>query len=193
MAQDFDGTNDEGDIPDNDDFSFGDGATDQPFSIVALVNPDVVTGSETIVAKYDEGTGAATEWFFYRSGALLRCLYYDDSASEAYIGRGTSGAQLVAGQWMLVGSTYDGSAVTTGIRLYADGARVDDTNVTSGTYTAMENLGETLSIGHDQANGSDRQFWDGKMALILLVANQLSEDQMWSIKTAVNSYFDLSL
>ncbi len=47
----FNGTDEEGDAPDADELSFGDGAVDQPFSVIALVRPDTNSNTEAILAK----------------------------------------------------------------------------------------------------------------------------------------------
>ena len=63
----FNGTDEEGDTPDSDDLSFGDGSVDQPFSIVALVNPSDATDS-TILSKLNVNTGGG-EWRFFLDGS----------------------------------------------------------------------------------------------------------------------------
>lgn len=192
LAQDFDGTNDEGDIPDNDDFSYGDGATDEPFSVVALVNPDgVASGSQVLVTKYDTGN-SIEEWrvrIDIDEKAFLECW---DASASAQIRRKGNTAYTV-GSWGLFGGTYDGSAAITGIRLYKDGSQDTTTDDGAGSYTAMENLTAKVYIGAEENSGTAENFFNGKMAFILIVATQLSEDQMWSIKEAVNAFFNLSL
>ena len=53
----FNGTDEEGDVPDADNLSFGDGAFDSPMSIVAVVNQTASAGIKTVLSKYDLTTG----------------------------------------------------------------------------------------------------------------------------------------
>ena len=55
-ALDFDGTDDEADAPDTATLSFGDGAVDQPLSIVVLCKPDANNALMTLVGKLGSAT-----------------------------------------------------------------------------------------------------------------------------------------
>ena len=134
----FNGTDEEGDAPDADELSFGDGAVDQPFSVIALVRPDTNSNTEAILAKDELTTGSTQrEWFFLLNGGRPEFSLRDDSAS-ASIGR-RDATTVTAATWTLLVGTYDGSRAEPGIRLYKDANRVDDTSIGSGAYTAMEN------------------------------------------------------
>ncbi len=186
----FNGTDEEGDCPDADDLSFGDGSSDEPFSVFALVSPADATSS-VVLSKFDT-TASQEEWLFELDATdRPRFGLYDDSAT-ARIGRYDATA-LAENTWALLVATYDGSGASTGIRVYLDGARVDDTDDNSGTYTAMENGAEVVAVGYRQAAGVKENHFDGKMALAGIVGKTLSEDEVWSLKEAVNGYFGLSL
>ena len=61
-AINFNGTDEEGDTPDADDLSFRDGATDDPLSLLALVNLTDATSS-AVLAKWDITTSSELrEW-----------------------------------------------------------------------------------------------------------------------------------
>ena len=190
VAIEFDGTDDEADTPDQGNLSFGDGAVDQAFSVFALVNLDDSTSS-VVLSKFDTSAGQE-EWLFELDASdRPRFALYDDSAS-ARIGR-LDATALAQSAWKLLVATYDGSRASTGMRLYLDGARVDDTDDNVGTYTAMENGTELVALGYRQAAGAKENFFDGKMALVGLAAKELSEEEVWVLKEAVNGYFDLSI
>ena len=186
----FNGTDEEGDAPDADDLSFGDGAVDQPFSVFALVNPTDATSS-VILSKFDT-SASQEEWLFELDASdQPRFALYDDSAT-ARIGR-LDATALSQGTWALLAGTYDGSGASTGIRIYLDAARVDDTDDNSGTYTAMENGSEVVAVGYRQAAGAKENYFDGKTAMVGLVAKELTQDEVWALKEAVNGYFGLAL
>ena len=190
---DFNGTTQEADTPDNDRYSFGNSAVDQPFSIVALVNPDTVNAVRTIVAKWDETTATPLrEWWFYMDATGFPSLELWDESADGQIGREDQIA-LTASTWVLLGATYDGSSANTGIQLYKNASRVDDTNVSSGTYTAMENSATLPTLAFHIGAAATEEFWDGRMGLVALTAKVLSVDEWWEIKELCNGFFDLSL
>jgi hypothetical protein len=189
----FNGTDEEADVPDNDDFSFGDGEVDQPFSIVALVSVTADANIKTILSKYDLTTGStAREWVFYLdTSEQPRFRLFDESASAARISR--FDATAMSGRHILA-ATYDGSGASTGLRIYLDAARVDDSDDNNGTYTAMENTAALLRLGATEAaGGGATDFWNGTMSLVMLCAKALSQDEVWAIKEAANGFFDLTL
>jgi hypothetical protein len=186
----FNGTDEEADVPDAANLSFGDGAVDKPFSIVALVNLADATSS-AILTKYDTTSGQR-EWIFQIATSDRPTFQvYDDSAS-ARIGRQDATA-LGQNAWHILVATYDGSRASTGLRIYLDGARVDDTDNNTGTYVAMENGTEVVALGYWQTTGTKQNFFDGKMAMVMLCAKALSQDEVWAIKEAANGFFDLTL
>ena len=150
----FNGTDQYINVGDSDNFSFGNGATDSPFSISVWVNMDDATRFR-IVNKYNINN--PKEWLFAVGGDdTLRLNLYDNS-NQNYIGRkSTSTLTSYQGQWIHVACTYDGSSSVNGIKLYLNGSRLGETNNTSGGYVAMENTTQPVSIGwqgNDYANG----------------------------------------
>ena len=186
----FNGIDEEGDTPDSNDLSFGDGAVDQPFSVFALVNPTDATSS-VVLSKFDT-TASQEEWLLELDASdRPRFALYDDSAA-ARIGR-LDATALGQSAWALLAATYDCSGTSTGLRIYLDGVRVDDTDDSSGSYTAMENGTEVVALGYRQAAGVKENFFDGKLALAGIVGKELSIEEVWALKEAVNGYFGLSL
>ena len=191
MSLDFDGTDDEGDTPDSADHSFGDGAVDQPFSVVALVNPDVVNTEKHILGKFNT-TSSLREWAFKIDGNGYPGLVLYDQSASASLEREDATA-LTVGSWVLLCATYDGSRADTGITVYKDGVAVDDAGGSSGSYTAMENLTEKVLVGHFLAGSTVTAPWNGKMALACLTGKALSIEDVWAIKALCNGFFDLAL
>lgn len=185
--QSFDGATHEGDTPDADRLSFGDGANDQPFSIVALVKPDVNNAAMEIFAKYD-GNAPQAEYFLglTSSGHPRFKLFNLDAASS--IGRRY--ATAAGTDWVLLIGTYDGTKSLAGIRLYVNGVRLDDTDDSSGAYTGMSNGSAVGSIGYLIASGGAKaDLFDGNMALVALIDKALSPAEVWGFKAACNAQF----
>ena len=140
----FDGNYDYVDCGDNDNLSFGNGTTDSPFSISTWVKMDDATKFRAI-GKY----GATNIEYLLGTGStdiLVFNLY--DNSTGGRIGRQYSNAiTSFEGQWIHLAATYNGNSSTSGLKIYLNGTRVDDTNSTFGTYVAMENTAQPLFIG----------------------------------------------
>ena len=187
VAVAFNGTDEEGDVPDAGRYSFGDGAADQPFSVLALLKPDANGSSMVIVGK--ESSASAEEWRLQLNASGHPQLTLTDESAAATIGR--LDATAIGTDWVFLAATYDGSAASTGIRVYVDAVRLDDTDGDSGTYVAMENTAALVHVGARYT--TKERYFDGSIALIALTAKALGQDDVWALRELVNSYFGLSL
>lgn len=167
----LDGVNQYMSVGDDSSLSFGNGATDSEFSISAWIRP--VDATNFIIAHKDG------EYLFYINGSdQLEVRLYDDSAS-AYIGRSYSSALTSSENlWRHVQFTYTGGGSAANITLYLDGARVDDTDVNSGSYTAMEDLGNALNVGFDDTN-----YADGRIDQLVIWGDDLSIQELRELIT----------
>ena len=141
---DLDGVDEEGDVPDAARLRFGDGQADQPFSIVALVNPDANDTTYELLGKAASASDQEYELTISSSGYLALDLI--DEVSGASIGRRYDTA--IGTALAMIAATYDGGAAGTGIRLYKNATiltPVVDTG--SGPYVAMVGATGALSIG----------------------------------------------
>ena len=170
---DFDGTNDYMSIPDVADFSLGDGAgTDNAFSISAWFNADSI-GTFHIATK--DGSGSGREWAFRTVSSQLH--FFAFGTGSGYIGRKYS-TNLSIGQWYHAVMTYDASKASSGIKLYLNGARVDNGNYSSGTYTASRNSNTLVRVGAVQSN---QTYSNGKIDEVAFFNTELSSSNVSSI------------
>lgn len=191
----FNGTADEADMPDTDNMSFGDSANDEPFSVLAVLRLTDATSS-SIISKHDTA-GTLREWqFYFDSSDRPTFLVYDESEDASISRRDATG--WAQNEWGLFVGTYDGSGASTGISLFGVTettlafARIDDTTVDSGTYTAMENTATLPFLGAAN-NTTPDTFFDGDMAMVAVCAKALNIDEVWDIKVLVNHFHGLSL
>ncbi len=192
VAIQFNGSDEEGDTPDAAQHTFGDGVSDSPFSVIALVNPDTVSGMDTIIAKFDETSASELrEWRIELNVGDPRIQLADESAN-AVIGRSLS-AGIATGTWALLVFTYDGGGASSDINIFLNGTEGDDTDENSGSYTAMEDTATLMTVAAHLGTAAAADFFDGSIALIAVVAAALDADQIHSIKALANSYFNLSL
>lgn len=184
---DFDGVADEADTPDVDRLSFGDGAADQGFSVGALIKPDVNNVLMSIISKEESAT--AEEWTLELDASGNPQLVLTDESASATIGR--QDATAIGTDLVLLIATYDGSKASTGIRIYVNAVRLDDTDVEAGTYVAMENTAALTHIGAHYATKA--QFFNGLKAFVFVTAKVLNDADVQVIKEDVNSRYDLAL
>ena len=187
VTVDFDGTDDEADVPDADNLSFGNSTVDEALSIVMLCKPDANNAAYSLLAKENSSSAEECNFGLNSSGHLVTTLT-DESATATIIG---TYATPVGTSWILLGSTYDGSRAATGISNYANGAAVTTAASGAGTYVAMENTAALVHLGARYTTKA--QFFNGNIAFAVLVAGALNQHQHWAIKTAVKGVFDLAL
>ena len=185
----LDGSADELDTPDVDNHTFGDGASDTPFSVICLINPDVNDALMTIISK--EASSSAEEWAIELTSSGHPAITLTDESASATIGR-TDATAVGTGSWVYLAFTYDGSAALTGLNIYVGAVLLDDTDVTANTYVAMENTATNLlQVGAHYA--TEAQFFNGGIALAAVVAEDLGADKVYAISELINGYFDLNI
>jgi hypothetical protein len=126
-------------VPDSAGISFGNGATDRPFSVEAWVKPTSVT---IPIAAKETNSLFGREWLFYGNYFAL----YDDQGGNR-IARQVTGFSPTLGVWHHLVAAYDGSKSSSGMAIYMDGARIDNANDNSGTYAGMHDTSDPLTIG----------------------------------------------
>lgn len=181
------------DTPDNDAFSFGNGAVDTPFSIVALVRFTDVT-DQIILAKYDLTTGATRrEWRFGINGASNIYGEMNDDSAASQISR-TCGADVIAiNTWYVLTLTKSSGILNTNIGLYLNGSKCDNTNTSAGVYTAMENLTMLPGSYFLNAAGARTDIFAGQAAFIAVLPEELTQAKIRAITTMLIGYAGLQL
>jgi len=160
------------DCGDRDEFSFGDGSTDNAFSISAWISMVDATHFK-IASKF----GVLDEWFFGTGGSdtLFFALYDDDEPSN--IGRYYDVSLFVHDtEWLYVCGTYDGSSEESGIKIYLNGVRVDNATGSSGNYTAMEAGSDSMYIGRIDTSYAEGYIRDVRIYNGELSASQVTKD-----------------
>lgn len=190
-AQSFNGSSQYGTIADQANLSFGNGTTDQAFSVVVLANVTDTALTRVLVSKW--APSAVREWNFrILTTDTLSLTLEDQSAAVAPVR--TSNSAITQGTPTLYGATYDGTGGATaanGIILYQNGLSIASTATNNASYVAMEDTTAAVEIGTQDTHTAN--FLDGSLALVGVCAGVLSAAQMWAIKKLVNAFFGLSL
>lgn len=159
-------------ITDKDIYSFGDGFNDKPFSFSAWVYLNDSGGGDTVIAK----RGNYNEWDFQITGTgygYPQFSLWDDSTG------GRIGRRYITpmgnNEWLFFTGTYNGNKSAGGIKIYLNGIRVDNADVITGSYTAMENTDNKLSIG-GQTNYNG--LFDGKIDEVTLWNKTLNQSEI---------------
>jgi hypothetical protein len=170
----FDGIDDYINCGDSDDFSFGNGVTDSPFSISAWINMDDATKFR-VANKY---ISTSREYIFTTNSTdKLSFVLYDDSNGSRIQRKYNTALTSYQGQWINVVATYDGSSSSSGIKIYLNATRVDDIDANSGSYVAMENTTQPLEIGRSNLTS----FSNGKIDEVSVFNSELSQSDITEI------------
>ena len=171
-------TNDYIDIPDAAELSFGNGTSDEAFSISAWVNMTDASNFK-ILSKGVYNTDNGEYLFTIESDDKIKFYLFDNSA-PAYVGRVYDTALTnYEGQWIHLVGTYDGRGGATaegGINIYLNGNVVDNANDKTGTYVAMENLTHAMWIGRYSTNYSE-----GSIADVKIIKRELGAQEVRNI------------
>jgi len=152
-------------VPDSDEFSYGDGSSDTPFTVSYWFKANTLGGGHISKA----GGASAGEWYVIMSSAGELFFRLVDDSAGAYIGQ-SSEAILNSDSWYNFVGTYDGTGSSSGIQIYVNGAPINNTPSNSGTYSAMENTVENVELGR---RGAGTEF-DGEMDDFRIYSRELS-------------------
>lgn len=125
-------------------FSFGNGTTNNPFSISFLMRLNTEGIFRSICKR---GSGSDQEWQLTIAGSnqiYMNC--FDDGSN--YIGRtATLNVLRLQGKWAHVVGTYNGGTTNSDIAIYVNQIQRDTANSTVGTYVAMSATNQPIEIG----------------------------------------------
>lgn len=158
----FNGTDEEADSPDAD---FWTTAATNAFSFVCWVNLTDTAGSRTFLAKFDETSGSEAREFVCLVNLNDNASFevWDETAN-AVLNR-SENAVFPHGVWAHMAYVYDGGTSDTSLKIYRNGAQVDDTSGGSGVFVTMQNTATLPQLGFQiNGAGTKARFMNGKMA-----------------------------
>jgi len=165
----------------NDYITVGDAAAftpdGTPLSITAWVSLSADEGALDFMIINKKGT--ALEWSFNVGGDNLYLTLYDESAAQAKIGRydSTTDYALYEGAgFIFVAGTYDGGSLSSGVKLYLDADKVDDSNDINGTFVNVDDSNEDLAMGIDGASVAK-----GVIDNVVIYDTELTQAQITSL------------
>jgi hypothetical protein len=127
---------------DSADLTFGDGSTDRAFSLSMWVNLRNVPLFNYFFSKVDEYQ------FFFFSNNYLTFRLYDGSASDRIVLNSTGPiAATYLNTWTHFVATYDGEGSSSGMAIYIDGVLLPTNTADVGSYDAMQDLANNVTLG----------------------------------------------
>jgi hypothetical protein len=154
---------------DSNDYSFGDGSVDSPFSVGAWIRPNAIV-SNVIIGKYNSAGNLEEYRFFIDSNGKLSLELHDASASTT---------ELTIGKWIFAVATYDGGETDPVVKLYVDAVLANDgTTTESGAYVAMENTAAPLTIGCGGVTATPTTEFHGRIALPFITGKELTATEV---------------
>ena len=186
--QTFDGSTHFGLSPDTANLTFGNGITDQAFSVVVLTNITDTAGERVFVSKWNSGT-SQREWLFEISGVdKLKLQLYDETAGKTV--QRLSDAVVSQSALHVYAGTYDGTGGATamnGATVYVDGVAQTSTATNDALYVAMGN--KTAGCQIAGVNAAATVPAQGTMGLVMVSAGVLSAANLLKINTYVNQFY----
>ncbi len=162
-------------IADHDDFSPGNSTAGSgtPFSISVWV---YMHNATYFVWAGKWQVASNQEWLLFTGTAKeIHFRVYDDS-ENAYIGRAyNTSLASYEGKWTHFVLTSDGGILSSGLGIYLNGNRVDDTNSESnpGSFVAVENLDQAVWIGR-----YDTKYTDGLIDNVMFFSSALTKGEV---------------
>ena len=176
------------DFNDSDDLSFGGTGTDSAFTIIWCGKP---INLETLFGKFSAITGnVKTEYLFMFAGTnSLQLNCYNSNSTSVRIGRrySTNLAGDTATFHCYIGS-YSGSRVGTGISIYRDGIKIDNTNNDNGAYTGMSNTATKAGGYQIASSGVKTGIEQAQLSSLIILNKEISQTEVTLIDNLLRKY-----
>jgi len=175
----LDGIDDYIDCGDSNDFSFGDGATDSPFSVSAWVKINSFATNNVVFSKDSGLPNREYAMGFFGGSKKLRFYIKDNGGNNQQSIDSTT--LFAINTWYNITCTYDGSGgsnAADGMNIYVNSVLETPTNVIKGTYTAMSNTTAPVNIGR---YGAASSVINAKVDDVSLYASELSASDVTDI------------
>jgi hypothetical protein len=180
----FDGVDDAVVIPDSNTFTFSDGSNDKPFSLSLWVNYQGWNTSDSnpfvaLINKANSYIPFYFEWDFAIGTNGKVGFQLDDTSTSNKI-RVDSVETVPKNKWTHLIATYNGSGLTSGMKIYINGVLATLTPTTGGTYVTMRNNISPVTIGQELYSGTVtyRGRTVGKMDDIRVYSRALSASEI---------------
>jgi hypothetical protein len=158
-------------VPDAANLSFGNGTSDVDFSTITLIKFDDLSNNPRIAIKI-KADGTGYEYVVIPVSSELRAGLFDSSTGGNVTFQTTN--TITLNQWVVLTTTYKAS--TKDLKSYINNDAIT-TDISSGTYVAMENSTGSLNIGFDPRNAAANVL-NGQINALSLLNVELTVEQV---------------
>ena len=191
-------------VADHADFTFGDAANDDPFSLVGWF--ELITGSsQTLISKYNSGLAHYEYRLHIDAADYLNFDLFDDSLGSG--GKITiKTTNVISAGWHFIAITYSGepnvaisagsssSATLVGVNIYIDFVKVPAyVSFINNSYVAMEDTAAEFIIGGYKSGGALVNEWEGAIDNVSVWDKELSFADIAALAGSSNSTTPVSL
>jgi hypothetical protein len=164
-------------IADSASLSFGDGSSDDPFTLTCWAyNEDysgLPYGLQAILSKDGD---VPREWQTYiNSSGNIAFALYDNGGNQRIERQGPFSVPLYT--WYHAALTYDGSSSSSGLKVYVNAVRVDNADDDAGSYVAMHDGANPVKLGKGNTT-ADPIVFAGKMDDVRIYNTALSSNEI---------------
>ena len=165
-------------VADSNDFSFGDGSTDNPFTVMCDIFYPTAASNQNLILKDDALGAEVSEWILKITSGRPELHIQDDSVPATIIVRAND---TISAGWHHITATYSGTVASdsvvnddgskAGVHLYVDRVEVSTFIQTRGAgYIAMENGLAEVAVGAQSENHANRSTCTFENVAILDIA-----------------------
>lgn len=150
-------------------------------TISAWINPDSVSGTQTIAGKWD---GANESYLLSLSGSAIR---FSVNAAANYVQ--TSSGAIVASRYQLVTASYDAPAQT--VKIYVNGI-AQNTTTTGTIANSLDDDSGNFSVAAEDSSGTASNYYNGRIDDLRLYSraftnNEVADLYAWTPSTTAYS------
>jgi len=156
-----------------------------PYSLIVWVNPDSVSGNQSLIAQLSTGAG----WILTSGGTGIIFAHIRTQGGGNQLRVDSDAGQFAAGVWAQYVATYNGNSNTSGCQLYKNGVAITTNSVYNNlTLSTTTGAGIDLTLG---TRYTDQNDYDGKIANAQIYNRALSANEVLHNYNALKSRFGL--
>jgi hypothetical protein len=175
-------------------FNNGTDLNDVPFTMGVWVKFNSVSGYQLVIAKSDYGSSPNKREFLFFTNADKK-IHFNLMNSNSYVNRigRYYNTELVTNIWYNMFVTYNGSKLESGIKIYINGVRVDDTSDSTGTYSGLSRTTIPFCLGTDWNNyPTTGNKLTGFYGMAVVYRRELSQEEITQNYNATKSRFNIT-
>jgi hypothetical protein len=174
-------------------FNNGTDLNDVPFTMGVWVKFNSLSGYQLVIAKSDYGSSPNKREFLFFTNADKK-IHFNLMNSNSYVDRigRYYNTELVTNIWYNMFVTYNGSKLESGIKIYINGVRVDNTSDSLGTYSGLSRTTTPFCFGTDWNNNPTQgNELSGFYGIAVVYRRELSQEEITQNFNALRSRYGI--